>query len=72
MANNKNMDPPPPYTATDFHGINAPTARPPGPPPPGFVIPPGAPPPTQTGKIIIVKDTQSHYFVHKIWKFSNF
>lgn len=53
MANNKSMDPPPPYTATDFHGIHAPTAAPPaGPPPPaGFVIPPG---PTQTGKKIIV------------------
>lgn len=45
------MDPPPPYTATDFHGINAPpTAPPTGPPPAGFVIPPV---PAQTGKKII-------------------
>lgn len=55
MADNKNMDPPPPYSATDFHNVNAPTAAPTGPPPPpaGFVIPPGAPPATQTGKKII-------------------
>lgn len=46
MAQNKNMDPPPPYTATDFHGVQGmPSSAPPGPPPPGFFIPPG---PTQT------------------------
>lgn len=53
MANNKNIDPPPPYTATEFHGINAPTAAPAGPPPMGFVIPPG--PQAQTGKKFIVE-----------------
>lgn len=46
MSHNKNMDPPPPYTPNDFHGVNMPSSAPPGPPPPGFVLPPGA---TQTG-----------------------
>lgn len=48
--NSKNMDPPPPYTATDFNEINAPRAGPP--PAAGFVIPPPNQP-QQTGKKII-------------------